>query len=193
MVARSHARADVSAITPGVISGLDRTGRFAAYALAAVTVAGVLVQAFIFENLVDRFLMIKDMALRTQAIVSLFLLSAALLYGGWSRFRSLLEDRLVATLLVAIPVWTAIGTIATIVLAMSVRRVSGYHRWSCAIGALFGLFGVVMSATRTALIAVIAIFVLAAAMRSWKRAIVVAVLFMFLFAAGVKFHAPGMD
>src|SRR5205085_12633995 len=113
MVARSHARADVSAITPGVISGLDRTGRFAAYALAAVTVAGVLVQAFIFENLVDRFLMIKDVALRAQAIVSLFLLSAALLHGGWSRFRSLFDDRLVAALLAAIPAWTLISALGS--------------------------------------------------------------------------------
>ena len=81
--------------------------------LVYVTVAGLLVLAFIFTPGIEMFRTAKEAAMRAQAILSLFLLAVAIAYGGGERLRELLRERAVLALLGGAVAWTAITTLTS--------------------------------------------------------------------------------
>ena len=93
----------------------ERAERF----LVLAAVAGLVVIAFAFAPGLETFRTAKEAVMRTQAIVSLFALAAAVAYGGSARLRELLRERAAVAILAGAVVWTAVTTLT-----------SGYRRLS---------------------------------------------------------------
>lgn len=111
-------------------------------------------------------------------------------YGIWNPF-TVSEDipyrHLTATALIGNP--NIVGTymtLVTILLAAATPRVSGWRRWWYAFGALVGGVGVVVSRTRTAVIALLVGLALLAIGRSWKRAVIFACIVLALVGIGLQ-------
>jgi O-antigen ligase len=80
--------------------------------------------------------------------------------------------------------------LAAVILAVAAVRVRGLRRWLYVLGALCATASVLVSLTRTALIALAAGVVLLAIGRSVRRAVAVLVAAGLLFGAGVAFRVP---
>lgn len=97
-------------------------------------------------------------------------------YGIWNPFRTEEVYRhLTATALIGNP--NIVGTymaLAAMLFAPAALRVQGVRRWLYALAALCAMTGVLVSRTRTAVIALVAGLALLAIGRSWKRALVFA-------------------
>jgi O-antigen ligase len=122
---RALARASRSTETPSIDSEIrqapnavaDRAERV----LVIVTIASLALIAVAFAPGMEMFRLAKEAVMRTQAIVSAFVLAVAVAYGGAARLRELLRERAVVIVGAGAVLWTVVTTLTSGNRALSVE------------------------------------------------------------------------
>ena len=86
-----------------------RAERFLVFA----AVAGLVLLGVVFAPGLDMFRAPKEAAMRAQAIISMFALAVAIVYGGTSRIRELVRERAVIAILGSAVLWSIITTLTS--------------------------------------------------------------------------------